>query len=261
MLLGPARGAAQGTAGPGTAGPGTAGPGTVPAPPGRVYYLRDCAVCHAADATGTNRGPSLQHVGRAAVDFWLSTGRMPLVATPGRSSDDRVLRPLPAQQLGDPTAQTRRHNPAYPPDIIRALEDYVAMIAPGGPAVPLVDLTGADLAVGGEVYRLECAACHSWSGTGGALYQREAPSLGRANDVQVAEAVRTGPDQMPSFGVSAIPDQQLTDLIAYVRYLDHPNDRGGTPLWHLGPVAEGGIAIVGAMGLLLVAIRWIGEKS
>lgn len=229
--------------------------------PGRFYYLRDCAVCHGADATGTNRGPSLQGVGRAAVDFWVATGRMPLTATPGRLPATGRLQPLPADQLGDPTAQPRRHNPAYPPDVISALEEYVATIAPGGPDAPAVSLAGADLAEGGETYRLECAACHSWSGTGGALYQREAPSLGRATPTQIAEAVRTGPDQMPAFGASAISDAQLADLVAYVRYLDHPNDRGGAPLWHLGPVAEGGIAIIGGLGALVLLIRWIGEPA
>src|SRR4051812_48639914 len=61
-----------------------AGAITVPAnvdTPGdvRTVYLRDCAVCHGADARGTVDGPSLQGVGRASVDYWVSTGRMPLL--------------------------------------------------------------------------------------------------------------------------------------------------------------------------------------
>src|SRR4051794_18023823 len=57
-------------------------PAPAPADPGaaRTVYLRDCAVCHGADARGTSFGPSLQGVGRAALDYWLTTGRMPLVA-------------------------------------------------------------------------------------------------------------------------------------------------------------------------------------
>jgi quinol---cytochrome-c reductase cytochrome c subunit len=229
--------------------------------PGRAYYLRDCAVCHGSDASGTNAGPSLQGVGRAAVDFWIATGRMPLVKDPARSPSDGVLRPLPEDQLGDPNAPTRRHEPAYPPDVIRALVDYVSAIAPGGPDIPSVSVADANVAEGGDIYRLECASCHSWAGTGGALYQREAPSLGRATATQVAEAVRTGPGQMPKFGPTAIPDDQLADVVAYVRYLDHPEDRGGQSLWHLGPVAEGGISIIVGMGLLLLVARWIGERT
>ena len=45
----------------------------------KVAYLRDCATCHGADARGTAFGPTLQGVGAAAVDYWVSTGRMPLV--------------------------------------------------------------------------------------------------------------------------------------------------------------------------------------
>jgi hypothetical protein len=66
---------------------------------------------------------------------------------------------------------------------------------------------------------------------------------------------------MPAFGTAAVPPDQLAALVAYVRYLDHPDNRGGHPLWYLGPVAEGGLAILGGLGLLLVITRWVGERS
>jgi ubiquinol-cytochrome c reductase cytochrome c subunit len=228
---------------------------------GQFYYQRDCAMCHGADASGTNRGPSLQAIGRAAVDFWLSTGRMPLVDAPARGQTDRELRPVPEAELADPNAAPARHRPAYSPQVIGQLVEYVVALAPGGLDIPHLALGSASLSDGGEVYRLECAACHSWSATGGALYQREAPALNQSTAVQIAEAVRTGPDQMPAFGPSAITDAQLADLVKYVRYLDHPDDRGGNALWHLGPVAEGGVAIIVGMGALLLGIRWIGERE
>jgi ubiquinol-cytochrome c reductase cytochrome c subunit len=226
----------------------------------RAVYLRDCATCHGADAKGTSVGPSLQAVGRAAVDYWVSTGRMPLVAN-SRPAKSPAGQPPPGQRLADPTADVRRSQPSYPPGVIAALEDYVASIAPGGPDIPKVNIDGVNLAVGGEAFRLQCAACHEWAGVGGALYQREAPSLHQATATQVAEAVRTGPGQMPAFGTSAVPPDQLAPLVAYVRYLDHANNRGGQPLWYLGPVAEGGIAIVLGLGVLLLACRWIGERT
>jgi ubiquinol-cytochrome c reductase cytochrome c subunit len=223
-------------------------------------YLRDCAVCHGADAGGTPYGPSLQGVGRAAVDYMVTTGRMPLVGQtrPARSPENQ---PPPGQLLPDPTAEPHRRPPLYPPPLIQALEDYVATIAPGGPDIPAVNLTGANLATGGELYRLQCAACHEWAGVGGALYQREAPSLHQATAMQIAEAVRTGPGQMPKFGTPAIPDDQLNDIVAYVRYLDHPQNRGGNPLWYIGPVAEGAMAIVVGLGVLVAATRWIGDRT
>jgi ubiquinol-cytochrome c reductase cytochrome c subunit len=200
-------------------------------------------------------------VGAAAVDFWVSTGRMPLVSVPAQDPSSRQLEPLTEAELANPRARPQRHTPAYPPPVVNAIVDYVSSIAPGGPAVPNPSLANANLANGGEIYRLECAACHSWAATGGALYQREAPPLAQSTPVQVAEAIRTGPDPMPAFGRSAIPDSQLPDVIAYVEYLKHPNDRGGNPLWHLGPVAEGAVALIGGMGGLLLLTRWIGEKT
>jgi len=46
-----------------------------------------------------------------------------------------------------------------------------------------------------------------------------------------------------------------------VRYLDHPDDRGGDPLGHFGPLAEGAIAVFVGLGLLVLAVRWIGTRS
>jgi hypothetical protein len=65
---------------------------------------------------------------------------------------------------------------------------------------------------------------------------------------------------MPAFGQAALNRRQLDDTAAYVRYLDDPDDRGGDPLWHLGPLAEGAAVAVLALGPLLLAVRWIGTR-
>jgi ubiquinol-cytochrome c reductase cytochrome c subunit len=225
-----------------------------------VVYLRDCATCHGADARGTVYGPSLQGVGAAAVDYWVSTGRMPLVDE-GRPAKSPQGRAPPGQYLADPDARVARHPPAYSAAMIAALVKYVSTIAPGGLPVPSVDLAHASLPDGGQIFRLQCAACHAWSGVGGALYQRSAPSLHSATPTQIAEAIRIGPGQMPAFGTAAIPADQVDDVVAYVRYLDHPDNRGGQPLWYLGPVAEGGVAILFGLAALLLASRWIGSRG
>jgi ubiquinol-cytochrome c reductase cytochrome c subunit len=226
----------------------------------RLTYLRDCATCHGADAQGTPFGPSLQGAGPAAFDYWLSTGRMPLIANARPPKSPQGQAP-PGQYLADPNAQDQRRTPSYSPSQIEALVEYISSIAPGGPGIPTVDLANADLAVGGQVFRLQCAACHAWAGSGGALYQRSAPSLHRATPTQIAEAMRTGPGQMPAFGVAAVPAHQLDDVVAYVGYLHHPTDRGGQPLWFLGPVAEGAVSIIIGLGVLLLASRWIGSRG
>ena len=209
-----------------------------PASPAVVQiYLRDCAVCHGSDGRGTNRGPNLVGVGRAFTDYMLSTGRMP-IATP-----DEV---------------TRHRQAFYPPDVIRQLVDYVASFGPGGLDMPDVNPKDGNVAEGGELYRLQCAACHAWAGDGGALFQREAPPLHDLTPREVAEAVRVGPDGMPAFGQAAVSDHQINSLVAYVLSLGSLRNRGGQPLWHLGPLVEGGVALFVGAPVLWLVIRRIG---
>jgi ubiquinol-cytochrome c reductase cytochrome c subunit len=217
-------------------------PAPAAAPPAdtRTVYLRDCGVCHGAGGQGGANGPAIAGTGRAIVDYEISTGRMP---------------------LPEPDAKTVRRPVRYPPAQIQALVDYVASFAPGGEDIPSLDLRAASLADGGEQYRLQCAACHAWAGDGGALVNREAPGLRKATPTQVAEAVRSGPGEMPAFGAAALNDGQLASVVRYVEYLKHPRDQGGFSLWHLGPVAEGAVAWVIGIALLILATRWIGERS
>jgi ubiquinol-cytochrome c reductase cytochrome c subunit len=210
-------------------------------------FLADCAICHGADARGTNRGPTLVGVGRASLDYYLTTGRMPITD--------------PNRFLGNPDQDITRHPPFYPPPTITALEDYIeGLTGPGGSPIPDMNPL-ANRAAGGELFRLQCAACHAWAGDGGALLHREAPELHDATSTQIGEAVRVGPGLMPAFGHAAIDNRQLDQLAAYVRYLADPQDRGGDPLWHLGPFAEGFIAWVVGMVFLILTIRWIGERK
>ena len=235
-------------------------PSTTALPEVRQVYLADCGVCHGSDGQGTGRGPPLVGIGRASLDYQLSSGRMPLAGV-GRA-DDRPgapLQPLPNKAASDPDMVPRRHAPAYPPELVSQIVKYVwTMTGGGGPDIPTIG--EGNLADGGALFRLQCAACHSWAGDGGALVRIESPALHSATEVQIAEAIRVGPGQMPAFGAAALTDEQVADVVAYVRYLDQPDDRGGEPLWHLGPFAEGALALVAVAGLLLF-VRWIGERG
>lgn len=202
-------------------------------------WLADCAVCHGSDALGTPRGPSLAGDGAAYTHYMLSTGRMP---------------------LDDPADAPARRPVAYSDEVIAGLVDYVAELVPGGPGIPKIE-PGGDLSAGGVLYRGQCAACHAWSGDGGALLGRAAPPLRPATPVQVAEAVRLGPGTMPAFGRAALTDAELASLSRYVQYLDEPRDEGGWALGHLGPLAEGAVAWFVGIGVLLFALRRIGTRS
>src|SRR5690606_3693409 len=48
---------------------------------GQALFRANCATCHGTDAEGRGNAPSLVGVGAAAVDFQVSTGRMPMQAT------------------------------------------------------------------------------------------------------------------------------------------------------------------------------------
>lgn len=203
-------------------------------------FRADCSYCHGTAGQGTELAPTLRGVGRASVYFQLASGRMP---------------------LADARATPRRAAPAYSPATIAALVDEVARLTGDtGPTIPEVS-PRADVAAGGELYRLDCAACHAWSGEGGALFEREAPSIHAASRIEVAAVIRAGSGNMPAFGQAALSDRQVADVVAYVNELDHSKDPGGNPLWHLGPFAEGLIALGVALPILLAATRWIGERS
>jgi len=207
----------------------------------RATYLRDCASCHGVAGEGTPRAPRIDDKGASDVDYELSTGRMPIAV---------------------PTQQVRRRPPRYPPDQIRALVDYTSGLGEAtGPPVPDVDLRTASLQRGGELFRLQCAACHAWAGDGGALLLREAPGLHQATPTQIAEAVRAGPGTMPVFPEAALTHDDLASVVAYVRYLRHPADRGGNGLWHLGPLVEGAVAVVIGLGIVVLVLQWIGERE
>lgn len=220
------------------AAPGARSQATAPNDDPEFVYLRDCASCHGEQGIGTPRGPSLVGVGPASVDYYVATGRMPIA-----TEDEPV----------------RRRRPKYSPELISGLVDHVASFGSGGPDIPHVDPKEGDVARGGELFRLQCAACHAWAGNGGALLQVDAPSVLPATATQVAEAIRAGPGTMPVFGTGALNEEELADVVAYVEQLRSPDNRGGHPIWHLGPLAEGAIAWVIGMGLLYAAMRWIGE--
>jgi ubiquinol-cytochrome c reductase cytochrome c subunit len=142
---------------------------------GHSLFLQSCASCHGLDAQGTAQAPSLIGVGAAAVDFQMSTGRMP------------------AKELG---AENGRKPTTFTQDEIHAIAGYISSLG-GGPAIPgpeQVSANGANTALGSELFSTNCAQCHGFAGAGGALtYGKSAPSLNASTPTQIYEAMLTGP--------------------------------------------------------------------
>lgn len=213
---------------------------------GEVLFESVCSTCHGTDAEGTAIAPDLQGLGPATVDFWVSTGRMPLASA---------------------SAQAAEKPPRFTQSQAVDIASFVGTLVPVGngypTGIPDVHLNRANQAEGNSLFVLNCAACHTITGSGDALANGAyAPSLHVATAYQVAEAIRTGPGNMPVFGTGTLSNQQVADIVRYVvQSIQHPNNRGGVGLGGIGPVAEGFVALlIGVGGLMLVAF-WLGERA
>ncbi|MEQ6897302.1 cytochrome c [Microbacterium sp. KR10-403] len=209
---------------------------------GKKLFQANCATCHGMDLQGSDDGPSLVGVGELAVEFQVSTGRMPL-AMQGPQAPEK-----PAQ---------------FTEDQIKALAAYVQSVAPGPtyPSAETLDGKG-DVANGAEIFRTNCAMCHNVAGAGGALTQGKfAPSLESTSALHMYAAMVTGPQNMPVFSNLNLNLDEKRDIISYLLYLQDHESVGGFGLGSLGPVAEGLFIWIFGIGTLIGVTVWITAKS
>ncbi|KAA9154405.1 c-type cytochrome [Amycolatopsis acidicola] len=212
---------------------------------GQQVYNNTCITCHGANLQGVqDRGPSLIGVGDAAVYFQTSSGRMPMVRQ---------------------EAQAERKPPKLTPEEIDAVGAYVQANG-GGPERPAetgAALQGSDPARGGELFRLNCASCHNFTGRGGALSAGKfAPDLDPATEDQIYTAMLTGPQNMPKFSDRQLTPDEKKDIIAYIKSVsDNNNNPGGDSLGGFGPASEGVIAWIVGIAALVGVTLWIGSKA
>lgn len=225
---------------------------------GKDIYDVACITCHGANLQGVqDRGPSLIGVGEGSVYFQVHSGRMPMM------SND---------------AQAERKTPRYTEQQTLALSAYVAANG-GGPelvynddgTIAMEELRGSnyngqiqaeDIARGSELFRLNCASCHNFTGRGGALSSgKYAPGLDPANEQEIYQAMLTGPQNMPKFSDRQLTADEKKDIIAFVKASKETPSPGGWSLGGLGPVAEGvAMWLIGITALIGVAM-WIGSRS
>ena len=216
---------------------------------GKQLFDTSCVTCHGANLQGVaDRGPSLVGVGEAAVYFQVSTGRMPAMRGEAQA-------PQKPSQFDE--AQTD------------ALGAYVQANG-GGPEVARdangelaqESLIGDNVARGGDLFRLNCASCHNFTGKGGALSSgKYAPELSQAEPQQIYTAMLTGPQNMPKFSDRQLSPAEKRDIVAYVRMASETPEPGGYGLGGLGPTTEGmAIWIIGIVAVVAAAL-WIGARS
>jgi ubiquinol-cytochrome c reductase cytochrome c subunit len=216
---------------------------------GKQLFDTSCVTCHGANLQGVaDRGPSLIGVGDAAVYFQVSTGRMPAMR-------------------GE--AQAPQKPPQFDEAQTDALSAYVQANG-GGPTVPRDEngqiasesLLGNDVARGGDLFRLNCASCHNFTGKGGALSSgKYAPDLSGATPAQIYTAMLTGPQNMPKFSDRQLSPEEKRDIVAYVRMAAEVPNPGGYGLGGFGPAPEGMAAWIIGMVAVIVAALWIGARA
>ena len=208
---------------------------------GHVLFVQNCSSCHGVNLEGGALAPNLRGVGAETVDLWVSSGWMPLAV---------------------PTDQPIKKPAAFTPAETRDIAEYVESVG-GGPDIPTVNLQGANESKGFELFSLNCAPCHTITGAGDALSNGiTAPSLHGISPTEIAEAVATGPGNMPRLSPGALTKAQVDDVIEYVTHgIQHTNNAGGLALGGVGPVAEGFIGLFVGVGAGLIVALWIGDRN
>lgn len=206
---------------------------------GRQLYQVSCITCHGANLQG-DRAPALLGVGGASVYFQVSTGRMPATGQ---------------------GAEERRKTAKFTEKQISQLAAYIQSVG-GGPQLPAGNLRDGNIAAGGELFRLNCAACHGTTFKGAPLSAgKDAPSLNLATDEQMYAAMLSGPESMPIFSDNQLTPAEKREIINYVQTLKASKDPGGNGIDRIGPVSEALVFWIAGVGAVLAAILWIGAKS
>jgi quinol---cytochrome-c reductase cytochrome c subunit len=206
---------------------------------GQSLYQAACSSCHGFNLRGIRgRAPALIGVGPGPVDFYLSTGRMP---------------------LDNPYDEPARAKPAYTRPEIMALIAYISQF--GGPPAPLAQASKGNIETGFDQFTLHCAGCHQIVARGGMFVGAWVPNLLEATPQQVAEAIRAGPYLMPHFDYKQISQYQMDSIAKYVEYAQHPDNAGGWSIGNIGPIPEGIVAFMIGLGALVIVARLIGETT
>ncbi|MBV9681242.1 MAG: c-type cytochrome [Solirubrobacterales bacterium] len=205
---------------------------------GYTLYQGTCASCHGIALQGTpGVAPSLRGVGPGPVDFYLSTGRMP---------------------LDQPKSQPLRNPPLFNRAKIYALIAYISAF--GGPRAPTADPAKGDLTYGFHQFTLNCAGCHQIVARGGITVNAQVPDLAQATPQEIAEAVRMGPYLMPHFDAKQINQHALDSIVRYVLWTRSPINAGGWGIYNIGPIPEGIVAWFIGLAALVIVARLIGER-
>ena len=221
---------------------------------GKEIYEVACITCHGANLQGVkDRGPSLIGVGEGSVYFQVHSGRMPMLRNEAQAGRKP---PRYSEQQALALAAYVNANGGGP-GIVRDANGEIAMESLRGANNKDGKIDPADVARGSDLFRLNCASCHNFTGKGGALSSgKYAPPLAPANEQEIYQAMLTGPQNMPKFSDRQLTADEKKDIIAYIKSAEESPNPGG---W--GPVTEGMVMWFIGIVVLVAFAMWIGSRS
>lgn len=228
---------------------------------GKQLYETSCITCHGANLEGVpDRGPTLLGVGDAAVYFQVSTGRMP--AARGEAQVSRKAEKFTQSQIDQLGAYIQAMG-GGPRVMYETNPDGSFKLNEAGlPVLAQESLRGTDLGRGSELFRLNCASCHNFTGRGGALSSGKfAPPLSGVKEQQLYTAMLTGPQNMPKFSNRQLSVDEKKDIIGFIRYADTSNPIGGFGIGGFGPASEGMVMWVIGITAIVAGAMWIGSRN
>jgi quinol---cytochrome-c reductase cytochrome c subunit len=200
---------------------------TYPPGSGGRVYAENCSGCHGARGEGLVGPPLAAAAFASLVGPMVVEGGISMPAFAGVLSDADVdaVAGYVASELSDPDART------------------------------------AEVAPGGDLFRLYCAGCHSAVGSGGAMPNlNNAPNIRQYPPAEALAAMILGRGNMPSFAGNTFSVRQQAAVALYVQVIDDPPSPGGHGLAYLGPVTEGAAGAVALLLLILISV-WLAWRS
>ncbi|MBF0580740.1 MULTISPECIES: cytochrome bc1 complex diheme cytochrome c subunit [Corynebacterium] len=226
---------------------------------GKQIYQVACITCHGANLQGVkDRGPSLIGVGEGAVYFQVHSGRMPMLRNEAQAA--RKTPRYSEQQTLALAAYVNSNGGG--PGLVRNEDGSIAMDSLRGANNNNGEIDPADVARGSDLFRLNCASCHNFTGRGGALSGgKYAPVLDPANEQEIYQAMLTGPQNMPKFSDRQLSADEKRDIIAFIKSSKETPSQGGFGLGGIGPVTEGMMMWFVGILVMIIFAMWIGSRQ
>ncbi len=206
---------------------------------GSIVYRNSCALCHAKDAAGVphlgkplRNSEFVQTHSNDQLFTLIAQGRLPTdpANTTGAAMPPRANAALPDEDIRAVVAHLRSLQDSSQP--FATLDDWM-MPQSGG------SIVGGEAGIGHDAFVASCSACHGVQGEGReglGKALRGSEFIATQSDEQLIAFVKsgrpswdesntTGLDMPPKGGNPAITDDQLKQIVSYIRAL-HAADTG-----------------------------------